>query len=341
MSPHSGSPFARRDFIKLAGAGAVGAATLTAPATVPTAAAATAAARTHGANAPAQVTLFVESQPSTFAADGTGKISVTVGNLGPDDATGAALVRIVSPFYANFDHGAEPSGFSRYLVENPAPNIPELMECRIPPLAAGAHTAFDVHLKMVDHGPAFPGAVRIGVTPETDTVATDVRSRIGVELANPDTELLSPPAGANTVNLYFTYAKPVLSSARTRSLHVLFGNVGPHSPASDAVFTFVSPFASKVDRTDAAFRRLNPTYLHDETDVWVPDIVTVPVSKTLLAADLALLTDLLHLSRVTIPLSYHGGASGDLTGRGYLAAQGDDFDLDKSVAMSTIKVMCP
>ena len=350
MTSHSGNPFARRDFIKLVGVGAVTAAGLAAPAP----ASAFAATRSGAVKDGAQVDFYVGSQSVAFAADGsgriTGKISVTVGNNGPDDATAEAIVRIVSPFYANFDRAAQPAEFSEYLVadpdSDPQPNIPELMECRVPAdkLGKGAEHTFDVGLVLLSGGPNLPGDCRIGVTPTSDIETNDLGNLAGAVIGKPASGRPDPPEGANTVNFYFTYAKAVLSAqpTQTRKLPIMVGNVGPHDASEDALFTFVTPFQVKIDRDDPDFAALGPDYKHQlADDPWVPDIVTVPVPKEYLKADEGLLTDIVDLPRLEIPLRWHGSPSPSRAGRGYLAAGSGDFDLEKSIAIGGAEVMLP
>jgi hypothetical protein len=111
--------------------------------------------------------LRVSTQNATFGSSGVGKIPVTVKNVGTEDAAGETSVIAISPFYANFAREQKPTGFLRYIVEDPAPNMPEMLECRIPSadLKAGGSVSLEVALALVEGGPRSPGNCMVIATP--------------------------------------------------------------------------------------------------------------------------------------------------------------------------------
>lgn len=337
MTSHMGAPFARRDFIKLIGAGTAGAAGLALPAT---AAATSTAARPTATRNGATVTLFVNASNAVdFDQNGIATFEVEIGNSGPDDAQHQAFVRLVAPFLANFDDNALPTEFQRYIVNSPEPNIPQVMECVIPAsrLHAGQRSTFDVTLKRLPNGPTLPGDCRIYVLPDGDTSTPQANNRIAPTFSNPYFSPPSVPDGRNEVNLYMTYVKPVLSGDRGR-LRIMFGNTGPLAPGTDPLLTFVTPCGIKIDRDDSQFDGLHPVYQNTDTDPWVPDVVTIPVPRTALLPDPNLTNLLPSLTTVSVPLVWHGEPETSRTCKAYLATQGTDFDPDVSLAISQLKV---
>ncbi|MFI5887904.1 hypothetical protein [Streptomyces sp. NPDC051554] len=288
--------------------------------------------------------LRVSTQNSTFDDSGAGTLPVTVTNVGTEDASGETSVIVISPFYANFARNSEPAGFLRYIVENPAPNIPEMLECRIPAadLKAGSSVSLEVALALVEQGPRSPGNCMAIATPLFGNRPDLVSVGETAQIRKTDVSLPAPPAGANLVNAYTTFAKPVLKAGATRPLRLAVGNLGPKAPLSDAVVTLVTPHLSKVDRSNALFALLKPTYLHQLTDrPDVPDMVTLPVSRLLLPPDPNAVLDALGVKVLSVPLVGHGPLTSERLGKVMLAVGAKDFDPDKSIAAASVPAMQP
>lgn len=332
--------FARRSVLKAGGSGAaalaVGAIGSAGPFT------ASAVAATPRSSDPLDIWFGFNS--FGLNADGKAPLEVVVGNSGPGDAVNDVLVYVITPFYANFDASSFPAEFTEYVVNNPAPNIPEMIKCTVPAasLPAGAHVTFTVNLELVPNGPRLLDFVSGFADPNGNTETTLLNNEAVGTVSVPILPKRTVPSGANVVNLYFTYTVPVLKSEATKNLKVYVGNRGPGTPTSNAVFTFVSPVNAKIDRSNLAFSLLNPTYYHDIADPQVPDIVSFPVSRLLLPPDPNLIKDLLNLGTFSIPLIAHDGSFSNRGGKGMLAVGGSvDFDPDPAIAINRIGTIQP
>lgn len=279
--------------------------------------------------------------------EGGGTTTVHVGNSGAVDATPGTTVDVylITPFWVNFDPSTIPTQYpAEYIVNNPAPNIPEMIRVRIPAaeLAVGQQISFQIGLSLVE-GPGAPqfvdrflGHVVADGTQELVTCACF--ASIGVDLA----PMPPLPPGSNEVNLFFSSTRARVKPNLTARLQLHLGNMGPKTPSAPPVLTFVSPFASKIDRTNAAFKALNPTYLHDIADPRVPDMVTIPIPVLKLLPDPTGLIDVLDLFSVTFPLKAITGAVPTREGKAMLHVTGaNDIDPNPAVGFGTAGLIQP
>ncbi|MCX4977859.1 hypothetical protein [Streptomyces sp. NBC_00620] len=286
--------------------------------------------------------VYVALESVVLSAEGKGTAKVRIGNSGYADVTGDVYVYLITPYYVNFD--GLPTGYeSSYIVHNPAPNIPEMIRCRIPASELTARreaAAFSVSVKSVPNGPQFFDFFQAfaPTTGDTELISNEAVATIAQDVP----ALPTAPDDANLVNLYFTYLQPRLKAGSTSPLRVYVGNKGPKAPTADAVFSFVTPFRVKVDRDDLAFKALHPTYHHDVTDTDVPDIVSFKVPRLSLVPDPKLLVAPGVLPSFRIPLIGYEGGNPNRGGKGMLAVGGTkDFDPNLAVTISRINVIEP
>jgi hypothetical protein len=269
-------------------------------------------------------------------------VEVEVGNAGPQAATQPVSIVLITPFYANFDNPGGVTYFSRYIVQNPSPAIPEMVEFTIPAsmLASRAGAQFNVPLDVLPNGPRIFDLIYGCIETTADTEITLLNNEALGTMGLPIAALPAQPAGTNAVNYYFVSAPPRLSPGQDGVFQLSVGNAGASAAGSDATFTFVSPYRVKVNRPQAV-STLGATFLHDETDPGIPDIMTFPVSSLLLLPDPSLLTAVDDLGLLNIPVINSGGAHSCRSGKGFLAANGNDFDTQPGISMARMPIIEP
>jgi hypothetical protein len=294
------------------------------------------------AAADAELDYYIRLINTVISPDtGKGTVVVEVGNVGGTDAPADVTVILVTPFYVNFDPTILPAG-SAYLVQNDSPAVPEMIRFTIPAaqLPAGAKVRVDVGVVLVPGGPqAFdPMTGFVTDTSGTETNLVNNQAIGTVTLDGPVPPLLSMPNGDNAVNYYFGHTQVRLPVGGKASLPVYVGNASANVPRSDAALTIVTPYNTKIDRSNAVFELRKPTYL-TPTDPTVPDIAIVPVPGLVLLPDPDLLIDILKLNTVEIPLISTGGGYSSRGGKGMLAVGEGDFDTDLAVATGPLNIL--
>lgn len=288
--------------------------------------------------------LKVTAENATFDSSGKVTVRATVTNVGDQAASGEVSVVFVGPFDTNFDPDNLPTGFTRYVVDDTDPNIPQIVECRIPAsdMGVGESVSFQPGLVLAADGPRLVGSYMVIATPlfgaGRDLKSMDARGQLRRESMT----LPTPPAGANLVNLYVTYAKPVLKQGGTRMLSIAIGNRGPKVPMRDATLILVTPHLARVDRT-ALSTLPGIRFKHDSLDrPDIPDVLTATISRLLLLPAEDTILDPLGVTAYQIPLKGYGGLTPDRNGRAMIATNGTtDYDIDKSMAICSISAIQP
>jgi hypothetical protein len=273
-----------------------------------------------------------------------GRVTATVelGNAGAANATQPVRFVLIGPFFANF---ANPSGFEyfkRYIVQNPDPRIPEMIEFEVPAakLASQQGIDFDVVLDVLPNGPRIFDMIWGCIETTADTETTMLNNEGIGTVGAPIAPLPTQPPGTTATNYYFVSPPPRLSAGQSDYVQIYVGNAAHTLPSSDAIFVYVSPYRVKVNRPLATLT-LRATFLHNETDIGIPDLMTFPVTKLLLPPDPNLLTMVLRLSLINIPVTNHGKAHSARSGKGYLAPTGNDFDIQPGIGMSGMRMIEP
>jgi hypothetical protein len=269
-------------------------------------------------------------------------VSVEIGNAGSQPATQPVNFVLISPFYTIFDNPSSVSYFSRYIVQNANPAIPEMVEFSIPAsdLASQGSAQLDVSLDVLPNGPRIFDMIYGCIETTADTEITLLNNEALGTMGVPIAALPAQPSGTNAVNYYFVYPPPRLAADEAGAFQLSVGNAGTSAPTSNATFTFVSPYRMKVNRPLAS-TTLGATFLHDETDPGIPDIMTFPVSQLLLNPDPNLLTAVSDLGLLNIPVTNSGGAHSCRSGKGFLAANGNDFDTQPGISMARMPIIEP
>ncbi|MBB5866796.1 hypothetical protein F4553_000175 [Allocatelliglobosispora scoriae] len=266
-------------------------------------------------------------------------ITVEVGNAGTEAATQPVRVILITPYYANFDHAARPYFlFNRYIVQNADPAVPEMMELIIPAAKLGVHQGekFDVGLDLLQDGPRLfdmmSGYVLAGGDTETSLLNNEAIASVDVPIGPP----LSLPPGRNPVNFFFISETALLRTGQTANQVIKVGAVDAMPALNTARFIYVSPYRAKINRNVAPG---NWTFLHSETDVRIPDVVSIPVSPLNLIPNLPIGS----LLAINIPLVASDRALACRGGKGFLAvsATGSDFDVQPQIAMGRIATIQP
>ena len=106
-----------------------------------------------------EVDLYASTEVVQLRPNGTGTLTFTVGNYGPNATVGPVRVVVVMPFWANAVGTAAqpPAGFS-FLNENKQPNVPEILEHVITDrLEPKQERTLQVPIELLPGGPRVPG----------------------------------------------------------------------------------------------------------------------------------------------------------------------------------------
>jgi hypothetical protein len=269
-------------------------------------------------------------------------VAVELGNAGAANATQPVRFVLISPFYANFANPSDLDYFNRYVVQNPSPQIPEMVEFEVPAdkLASREGIHLEVPLDVIPNGPRIfdmvYGCIETTADNDTTLLNNEALGTVGV----PIHPLADQPPGTTAVNYYFVVPPPRINPGQSGHFELHLGNAGNNGPSSDAVFIFVSPYRVKVNRAMATVG-LQATFLHGETDVGIPDLMTFPVPRLLLPPDPNLLTLVTRLGLIHIPVTNYGNAHSARSGKGFLAAAGNDFDRQTDIAMNRMPIVEP
>jgi hypothetical protein len=221
------------------------------------------------------VNLFVLPRGVTADADGRAMLVFTVGNFGPNPTTGPSALKVVTPFFVNFDRDGELPPDTELLYENSRPEIPEILRVMVGPgLAPGEPREIRVPVILLPGGPHVPAAGR-GIfttaagSPDVDTDLTRNVGRYGI------VQPMSPTSRDGTVSLYFRPECQALHPNRRTLMPFHFGNAGPCVTRRQSTFMVTMPFYVNVDIS----RGLpdNVELLYQNSDPAVPEVVRVTV----------------------------------------------------------------
>ncbi len=330
------APLTRRRVLGLAGAGLAGLAASAGSAD---------AVPVHGGSRSESGTgIWVALQGGAVDSTGLTAVKATIGNSGLEGVPGDISVILVAPFWTRFEEGALPTEFVRHIVKHPDPDVPDVIECRVPAsaLPSVSTATFKATLRVLPGGPRVLDSLsmialapdRSDDDPANNTATAGVGQSVG--------PVATPSRDANKVGLYYTYTQPVLLSGTAVPLQLRFGNKGPSTPKTDPRFTFVTPYNVKIDRTDKAFRALSPVYHHSMTDPRVPDVVSVRIPARSLRPDPQLRDDPRHTPGLAVPLIAYNGALPHRAGKAALAVGGaPDHETNLAAAIGEIAVVQP
>ncbi|MGW3409152.1 hypothetical protein [Streptomyces sp. NPDC000888] len=330
------APLRRRRILGFAGAGLAGLAASAGPATAVPVRDSTRSEEGTG--------IWVALQGGAVDSTGLTAVKATVGNSGLEATPGDVSVILLAPFWTRFEEGALPPEFVRHIVSHPDPDVPHVIECRVPAsaLPSVSTSTFKARLRVLPGGPKILDSLsmialapeRSGDDPANNTATAGVFQSIG--------PASTTPRGANKVGLYYTYTQPVLLSGTAVPLHLRFGNKGPNAPKTDPRFTFVTPYNVKIDRTDKAFKALRPVYHHSLTDPRIPDVVSLRIPARSLRPDPHLHTDPRHTPGLVVPLIAYDGALPHRVGKAALTIGGEpDRETNLAAAIGEISVVQP
>jgi hypothetical protein len=281
-----------------------------------------------------EVDLYTSTEIVELSPNGTGTLTFTVGNYGPNATVGPVRVVVVMPFWANAVGTAAqpPAGFT-FLKEDKQPNIPEILEHVITDrLAPKEERTLQVPLELLPGGPRVPGIGRVIVHvgknsgDKDKTLSQNVAGFTMIRSVPPPAA--GTPQGKNEVNLYWVHETIALGPEDGGLLRVHVGNAGPNPTTEDATLVVRTPFYVNVN--DKVKLPTSVTMAYENKDPEVPELVAISVNP-------GLQPGVLHT--VEIPLvSAPGGPSGPATAMGLAtprlaAGPGDDpkdFDIDYS-----------
>src|SRR5437764_10389420 len=279
-----------------------------------------------------EVDLYASTEVVQLRPNGTGTLTFTVGNYGPNATVGPVRVVVVMPFWANAVGTAAqpPAGFS-FLNENKQPNVPEILEHVITDrLEPKQERTLQVPIELLPGGPRVPGIGRVIVhvgKNSGDKDKTLSQNVAGFTLIRSEPPAASgTPQGKNEVNLYWVHETIALDPEDGGLLRVHVGNASTNPTTEDATLIVRTPFYVNVN----VKVKLPPsvTMAYENKDPEVPELVAISVNP-------GLQPGVLHT--VEIPLvSAAGGPSGPATAMGLVTprlakAPGDDpkdFDID-------------
>jgi hypothetical protein len=329
----------RRDIIRTAGLSAAaitaGGALFSGSASAATQPSEQGAARTArlGSLSTNNVNLYCRTDSPVFDSSGNATVNVTIGNLGPDSATGSCSLKFLTAFYVNVpalppvpsgSGGSTPS----WLYQNTATNVPSLFQMVFPAgIAAGASYTVPVAMTLDSSSPDIPPQGRVVFTTDAANT-TDVDSDISRNVASVHAQRsVFGTFTTGNCELYYTAdAPPAVPSGPAVPVSFNFFNGSGtllSGTKSVSYFTFSTPFYCGVPSSG---RPPGLSTLYSNGDPAIPSIyqLTVPAGVGLLGAYVP--------STATIPLNIQRGAPrGGLLGAGIYVPSGDDTQGLRSV----------
>ncbi|MFD7731684.1 hypothetical protein ACFV6F_15010 [Kitasatospora phosalacinea] len=317
----------RRTLLKAVGLGAAG--TGLATGSSDTAAAA-------GATGPVPITtqtntvnLYCHSTPATYHPDGTAALAITVGNFGPQAATGPVSLKVITPFYA--DLAALPSvdgASAEWLYRNDDADTPSIIKVTFQGFPADGTVTVPLTFTLDPGAPNRPASGRAIFTTDagnTQDVDSDLTRNVWAYLFI--RESFAAPALGN-VNLHYTTNQvPLVIGGRAEAIPFRFYNGAGnllHGTRSPAYFTFSTPFYTRVP---AAGRPPGFSALYENDDPAVPSVYRLALPPGIGALGSAVPTT------VPIPLQAQAGAPASLAvASAAILPSGSDHQGDVSIA---------
>lgn len=221
------------------------------------------------------VNLFVLARGVTADTAGRATLVLTVGNFGPNPTLGTSALKVVTPFFVNFDRAGELPPDTEFLYENPRPEVPEILRVVIGPgLAPGESREIRVPVLLLPGGPHVPAAGRgiFTTVPGSPDIDIDLTRNVGrYGIVQP-----GPPTGRDgTVSLYFRPECQALHPNRPTLMPFHFGNAGPGVTRRVSTFLVTMPFYVNVDTGRGL--PANVELLYQNSDPAVPEVLRVTV----------------------------------------------------------------
>jgi hypothetical protein len=281
--PAAAASLGRRQFVKAAGLGAVAVGTgIVLPPSASAASHAPTPAPHDGVHPSTtnDVNLYCTVRPVVVDDAGLGKVMITCGNFGPDDATGSVSLKFVTPFFLNVTTLPTVSGAtSGWLYRNTAFDVPSIVQVTwANGIAANTTVTVEMDVHLESNCPNVAPAGRAIFTTDAGNT-TDIDSDLTRN--DPASVLVRPPVptpSAGNANLAFTAtSKPLVAGGAAASVPFNFFNLSGSllGTLDEAHFTFATPFYCDVP---SAGRPSGLTPLYENTvDPAIPSIYQLSV----------------------------------------------------------------
>ncbi len=322
------APLRRRDFVKVVG---LGAAAIGLGAGPPGSAAA--ATRLPHPLVTHNVNLYCTVKPVIVDTSGVGKVMITCGNFGPDDATSSVSLKYVTPFYLNVPTLPTVSGATvAWLYQNTAVDVPSLIQVTWSSgIAAGATKSVEIDANLDSGCPdQAPDGRAIFTTDAGNTVDIDSDLTRNAPFGRIRRRPLSTSPTPGNANLLWSYKSlPLVAGGSAVNVPFSFYNLSGSllGTLHTSHFTFVTPFYCDVPSSG---RPGGLSALYENTaDPAIPSIYRLNVP-----AGLGFILGLLN-NPLTINIPFQavtGEPVGHLKGNGIFVPTGSDTQGDFSNA---------